>query len=149
MSRVTAFFAALFLALVGVSTVSAAPRDDAMDLVNKAVAHVKEVGKEKALASFSDRNGKFVKGDLYIFAYTMQGVIIAHPMNAKLIGTDMTEVKDANGKPFTKYFIATVNDAGQGWVDYSWPNPTTKKIESKSSYVAKAGDIFVGCGIYK
>lgn len=149
MRRITAFFTALAFAVIGMSAAVGAPRDDAMDLVSKAVAHVKEVGKEKALASFSDRNGKFVKGDLYIFAYTMQGVIIAHPMNAKLIGTDMTEVKDANGKPFTKYFIATVNDAGQGWVDYSWPNPTTKKIESKSSYVAKAGDIFVGCGIYK
>jgi signal transduction histidine kinase len=78
-----------------------------------------------------------------------QGVILAHPMNAKLIGKDMTEVKDSDGKSFTKYFIATVNESGKGWVDYNWTKPISKKIEAKSSYVAKAGDIFVGCGIYK
>ena len=149
MNRITAIFATVFLAIAGHSLAVAAPRDDAMELVSKAVALVKEVGKDKALAQFSNPKGPFVKGDLYIFAYTMQGVIIAHPMNAKLIGKDMLEVKDSNGKSFTKFFIATVTDAGQGWVDYSWPNPTTKQIESKSSYVAKAGDIFVGCGIYK
>ncbi|MEN9435540.1 MAG: hypothetical protein RIR09_195, partial [Pseudomonadota bacterium] len=86
---------------------------------------------------------------LYVFAYTLQGVITAHPMNPKLIGKDMTEVKDSDGKFFTKEFISTVNGPGKGWVDYNWTNPTTKKIEAKSSYVAKAGDIFVGCGIYK
>jgi cytochrome c len=42
-----------------------------------------------------------------------------------------------------------VNGPGKGWVDYSWTNPETKKIQAKSSYVAKAGEIFVGCGIYK
>ena len=149
MNRITLFIAAIVFAIAGQSLAIAAPRDDAVDLVNKAVALVKEVGKEKALAQFNNPKGPFVKGELYIFAYTMQGVIIAHPMNAKLIGKDMSDVKDTNGKSFTKFFIATVADAGQGWVDYNWLNPVTKEIDSKASYVAKAGDIFVGCGIYK
>ena len=149
MNRVTALFASLLFAAASMSAALAAPKDDAMDLVSKAVAHVKEVGKDKALASFNDPKGPYVKGDLYVFAYTLQGVILAHPMNAKLIGKDMTNVKDSDGKFFTKDFIATVNGPGKGWVDYNWTNPTSKKIEAKSSYVAKAGDIFVGCGIYK
>ena len=149
MNRFTVLFASLLFFAVGVSPALAAPKDDALDLVSKAVAHVKEVGKDKALASFNDPKGPFVKGDLYVFAYTLQGVILAHPMNAKLIGKDMTNVKDSDGKLFTKDFIATVNGPGKGWVDYNWTNPTSKKIEAKSSYVAKAGDIFVGCGIYK
>ena len=130
-------------------TACAAPKDDAILLVNQAVAHVKEVGKEKALADFSNNKGAFVKGELYVFAYSMQGTIIAHPANHKLIGKDMSEVKDADGKLFTQDFLATINGAGRGWVDYSWTNPETKKIQAKSSYVAKAGDFFVGCGIYK
>jgi len=149
MNRITAAFASLLFFALGLSSALAAPKDDAVALVTKAVALVKEAGKDKALASFNDPKGPFVKGDLYVFAYTLQGVILAHPMNAKLIGKDMTEVKDSDGKLFTKDFIATVNGPGKGWVDYNWTNPTSKKIEAKSSYVAKAGDIFVGCGIYK
>jgi len=149
MNRFTGVFASMLIAAASMSLACAAPKDDALDLVSKAVAHVKEAGKDKALASFNDPKGPFVKGDLYVFAYTLQGVILAHPMNAKLVGKDMTDVKDSDGKFFTKDFIATVNGPGKGWVDYNWTNPTSKKIEAKSSYVAKAGDIFVGCGIYK
>ena len=144
-----ALWAWMILVAAGASTALAAPRDEAMALVSRAVAHIKEVGKQKALASFNDPKGPFVKGELYVFAYTLQGVIIAHPMNPKLVGKDMTEVKDSDGKYFTKDFIATVNGPGKGWVDYNWTNPVSKKIEAKSSYVARAGDIFVGCGIYK
>lgn len=151
MNKITACLASLlFLGVsLGVPPALAAPKDDAIALVTKAVAHVKDAGKDKALADFNDPKGAFVKGDLYVFAYTLQGVILAHPMNPKLIGKDMTEVKDSDGKLFTKDFIATVNGPGKGWVDYNWTNPTSKKIEAKSSYVAKAGDLFVGCGIYK
>ncbi len=143
------------IAVVTVSTLCftltgfAAPKDEAIVLVNQAVAHVKEVGKEKALADFSDNKGAFVKGELYVFAYSMQGTIIAHPANPKLIGKDMSEVKDSDGKLFTQEFLATINGSGKGWVDYSWTNPTTRKIQAKSSYVAKTSDFFVGCGIYK
>jgi cytochrome c len=36
-----------------------------------------------------------------------------------------------------------------GWVDYKWANPQTKKVEPKSSYMMKVGDVIVGVGIYK
>jgi len=139
--------AMLVLCLSGLAMAS--PKSEATGLVKKAVIHIKENGKEAALAEFNNANGKFVKGELYVFAYSLQGVIIAHPMNPKLVGKDMLEIKDADGKYFTKEFIATVNGPGKGWVDYRWTNPVSKKIEAKSSYVEKAGDIFVGCGIYK
>jgi cytochrome c len=149
MNKVSAFFVSLLFFALSALPALAAPKDDAIALVDKAVVHVNSVGKDKALADFQDAKGAFVKGDLYVFAYTLEGVIIAHPMNQKLVGKDMTEVKDSDGKFFTKDFIATVKGPGKGWVDYNWTNPTSKKIEAKSSYVAKAGDIFVGCGIYK
>lgn len=40
---------------------------------------------------------------------------------------------------------------GSGWVDYLWPNPTTKKIEEKSSYVVAipGQDAFVLVGYYR
>jgi hypothetical protein len=39
----------------------------------------------------------------------------------------------------------------EGWVDYQWPHPDTKKIESKSTYVRKLAnyDGWVGVGILR
>jgi len=43
-------------------------------------------GQAKALAAFNDPKGNFVSKDLYIFALDMSGKIIAHGVNAALIG---------------------------------------------------------------
>ncbi len=137
-------------AALAVGPVYASDKDEAVSLVKKAAEMVKSAGKEKALAAISDAKGPFVKEPLYVFAYSMDGTIIAHPMNPKLIGKNMLEVKDADGKTFTKDFVATAKSAtGTGWVDYRWTNPVSKKIEAKSSYIERTGDIFLGCGIYK
>lgn len=150
MNKFSTFIASICFIALSLSPAFASPKEDAVTLVEKAVAHYKSVGKEKALADINDPKGAFIKGELYVFAYNLKGTIIAHPANPKLVGKDMTEVKDADGKVFTTEFLATANSpAGKGWVDYSWSNPETKKIAPKSSYIQKVGDILVGCGIYK
>jgi len=35
------------------------------------------------------------------------------------------------------------------WVDYKFKDPQTNKVEAKTTYLKKAGDIVVGCGTYK
>jgi cytochrome c len=123
--------------------------DEAKSLIEKATAYVKANGKEKAFAEFTNRQGSFVDRDLYIFAVDFKGLTIAHGGNAKLVGKDMLELKDADGNLFIKSFIETAQTKGSGWVDYKWVNPQTSKIENKSTYVQKIDDYFLGCGIYK
>jgi signal transduction histidine kinase len=49
-----------------------------------------------------------------------------------------------------KEMIATAKSGdGKGWVDFKWPNPTSKTIEQKSGYVIRVDDMLVGSGIYK
>jgi cytochrome c len=123
--------------------------DEATALTKKAVAYLKANGKEKAFAEFSNPTGQFRDRDLYIFVIDFNGKSLAHGANAKLIDKNMADLKDADGKPFIKDFIEVAKSKGKGWVDYKWPNPTTKAIEAKSSYVEKADDFIVACGIYK
>jgi cytochrome c len=123
--------------------------DEATTLTKKAVAYLKANGKEKAFAEFSNPTGQFRDRDLYIFVIDFNGKSLAHGANAKLIDKNMADLKDADGKPFIKDFIEVAKSKGKGWVDYKWPNPTTKAIEAKSSYVEKADDFIVACGIYK
>jgi cytochrome c len=127
----------------------AADRDDAKTLVKRAAAYVQYQGKEKALAEISTPKGMFDKGELYVFAYDLQGVMLAHPNNPALIGQNLIAVPDAEGKLFRKEIVEKAKSKGSGWVDYIYLNPETKRQEHKSTYFQKVGDIIICCGVYK
>ena len=123
--------------------------DEAVALVKKTVVFLKENGQEKAFAEINKQEGTFRNKDLYIFVNDLNGHLLAHGANPKMVGKDMIELRDADGKPFIKAFNEVAKTKGAGWVDYKWVNPVTKVIEQKSTYVERAGDLLVGCGIYK
>jgi cytochrome c len=127
-----------------------ATKESCQALVQKAVAYYKEVGKEKALAAFSDPKGKFVDGEDYLSVYRMQGTTIAHGTNAALIGKNWIELKDSNGKLFIKAFVDGANKPGaSGWIDYYWTNPVTKKVAPKEAYFVRVDDVIIQAGYYK
>jgi len=122
---------------------------EAEALVKKAVQLIKTEGKEKAFVEINNPKGKFVDRDLYIFVYDMTGKCVAHGFNQKMIGKDLIEMKDKDGKYFVKERIEIAKTKGRGWQDYEFTDPLTKKIEHKSAYVEKLDDLIIGCGIYK
>jgi cytochrome c len=134
-------------ALTGTVAAAATPKDDAVALVKKAVAYAKANGPDKAVAAFNDPAGSFRKGELYVFVLDAQGVTVAH-VNPKMVGKNLINMKDSDGKEFQRAFIEQ-SAKGPGWVDYKFSNPTTKQVEAKTSYVERAGDLTIGCGIYK
>lgn len=124
--------------------------DEAIAMVKLAVAHIKADGKEKAFADFADPNNKqFHDKDLYLFVYDLKGNTLAHGNNPKMVGKNLYELKDVDGKYVIKELIELANTKGKGWVDYKWPNPVSKAMEKKSSYMERVDDYFVGAGIYK
>ena len=127
----------------------ATDQDDAKRLVKQAAAYVKYQGKDKALAEISTPKGMFDKGELYVFAYDMQGVMLAHPKNPALIGQNLLNVPDTEGKLFRKEIVERAKSEGSGWVDYVYLNPETNKQEHKTTYFLKVGDVIICCGIYK
>ncbi len=139
----------LFLSALAGNIYAAGTATDAKAMVEKAAAFMKANGKEKAFQAFSDQKGQFVKDDLYIFVLDPKGMTLAHGGNPKLVGSNLMELKDPNGKFFIKDMIDGANAKGAGWSDYSWPNPATKKVAPKSTYYQKVDDVIIGCGIYK
>lgn len=128
--------------------------DEAVALVKKVIVFYKANGPEKTWAEINNReNPKFVYKDLYVFSggMTPNTPTPAHGANAKLVGKVMSDLKDVDGVPFTKLMGEVAKSKeGKGWVDYKWPNPITKKIEQKSTYVERIDDSFyIACGIYK
>jgi cytochrome c len=146
----TMLFGVFFLtAGIGAVAAETGTANEAVALVKKAAAFVKQSGKDKALAEFNNPQGAFVDRDLYIFVIDMDGKTLANGFNQKVVGKNVIEMKDADGKFFIKHFIEIAQAKGSGWSDYQWPDPVTKTIRPKSTYVEKVGDIVIGCGIYK
>ena len=145
----------LSLALsVGASSVLAAEggatKDEAVAMVKKGVAHVKSAGKDKAYADISDKaNTEFHHQDLYLTVYQLDGTVKAHGANAKMIGKNLIELKDIDGKAFVKERMDLAKANATFWQDYKFTNPETKKIEPKSMYCEKLEDTVVCGGIYK
>nr|WP_315399214.1 cache domain-containing protein [uncultured Duganella sp.] len=125
-------------------------KDEAVAMVKRAVALIKSDGKEKAFAAISDStNTAFHDRDLYVYVYDLNGVALAHGNNPKMVGKPLIGLKDNEGKPMIKEMVELAKSKGSGWVDFKWPNPVTKAVESKAGYVEKVDDMLVGSGIYK
>ena len=123
--------------------------DEAKALVERAVAHVKEIGEEKAFADFTRPDGGYVDGELYVFCIAPDGTNTAHGGNPSLVGKNLLSVKDPDGLLVNAEILKVGTTKGSGWVDYKWPSPMTKKIEAKSAYAIKVNDVVCASGYYK
>jgi signal transduction histidine kinase len=122
---------------------------EAEAMVKKAVAEIKASGKDKAFAEINNKKGKFTDRDLYVFVYDMSGKCVAHGFNAKMIGKDLADMKDPDGKFYVKERIEIAKTKGSGWQDYKFTNPVSKKVENKTAFVEKIDNLIVGSGVYK
>lgn len=123
--------------------------EQAVALVKQGIAHIKAVGKEKAFADINQPNSAFKDRDLYVFVIDLSGHMLASAGNARMVGKDVAQIKDANGKYFVKVALDTAKASGKSWTDYMWPSPSTNLMEAKTTYLEIMGDVAVGCGVYK
>jgi len=123
--------------------------DEAVALAKKAAAYIKENGADTAYAAFNSGQNGWKDRDLYVAVTDMQGNVKAHGANKGLVGRNLTGLKDPDGVKIVEKMIQVARDSGTGWVEYRWPNPVTKKLERKASYVIRTGDVMVMVGAYK
>ena len=126
-----------------------ATKEDAVKMVKKGVAFVKSQGKEKAYAEIINKQGQFTDRDLYLTVYGLDGTVLAHGANEKMVGKNLIDMKDIDGKPFVKERVELARSKGTFWQEYKFTNPTTKKIEPKEMYCEKLEETAVCGGVYK
>lgn len=122
---------------------------EATAMVKKGVAFIKANGKDKAYPEISNKAGSFVDRDLYLVVYGLDGTVRAHGANEKMIGKNLIDLKDVDGKAFVKERVELAKSKGTFWQDYKFTNPVSRKIEPKSMYCEKLDDSVVCGGIYK
>jgi cytochrome c len=126
-----------------------ASADEAMAMVKKAVALIKDGGADKAYPAFDDKQGGFIDRDLYIVVYGLDGKVLAHGANAKLIGKDLMDAQDVDGVYYVRDRVEKAKANPSFWQDYKFTNPVTKKVEPKRMYCERVGETAVCGGIYK
>jgi len=124
-------------------------RENLVSFVDEAVKYAAGNGKEAALQAFNDRNGSFVRGNLYIFAYDYNGTALSLPYQPELLGSDRLDVNDGNGVRFVRNCIDQAK-RGEGYLYYLYANPSkSMEEELKLGYVRSVdNNWWLGAGIY-
>jgi len=123
--------------------------DEMVAFVQDAVAFANEQGKEAALEVFSDPNGSFTRGDLYIYAYDFNGTTLAHPFNPEKIGVNRLNETDVSGNLYIKD-LRDVAENGSGFVYFYYIDPAQNMtVQPKLGYVERVDETWwLGSGIY-
>jgi len=172
MKRQAVFFAFIFvlaaILVVGCTDTSTPPQDRThmmpaatltrlsgsseklVAFVEKACEYAHVHGKDAALSEFNNQSGRFVDGELYIFAYDTKGNTLALPFQHDLLGKNRLNTTDANGTAFIRELISTAQSGG-GFVHYYYLDPADNyTVKPKLSYVLMVDqDWIIGAGIYE
>lgn len=125
-----------------------ATKPQAEAMVRKGLNYLKANGRDKTYAEIDKHDGQFVDRDLYLVIYGMDGVVRAHGANPRMIGKNLMEMKDVDGKPFIRERVELARKKAPFWQDYKFTNPISGKIEPKSMYCVPDDDLIVCGGIY-
>jgi methyl-accepting chemotaxis protein len=85
----------------------------------------------------------------YMFTYDFDGIVqirfTSHP-----VGEDLSQTKDPDGNMVIQDLAKIAKTKGNGFYEYLWDNPETKRTEPKLSYVQafKPWSWFIGTGVY-
>ena len=125
-----------------------ATKNEAVALVQKAIARVAEVGMDKAKPEFMDHNGKFVDRDLYLIIIDKDGIRAVHGQNPKLVGKTYYDAVDVTGKAYGEEVRHIAEGLGKGWFSFTFKDPITGKLLPKENYVERASDYTYLAGVY-
>ncbi|HEX7112794.1 MAG TPA: methyl-accepting chemotaxis protein, partial [Mizugakiibacter sp.] len=89
-------------------------------------------------------------GTGYVFVTDAQPVVLMHPILGDLVGKNVADYKDPDGKALFVDLVAAGRAEGGGYVDYQWPKPGSKRPQPKLAYDARFApwDWYLGTGVY-
>lgn len=107
-NRLAAGLLAAMIAMPSGAAIAAEPatKEQAVAMVQKAVAAIKAEGPDKAYAEIDNKSGPFVNGDLYIAVVGLDGTLLAYGADNHRVGENVMNLKDVDGKEVVKERVA-------------------------------------------
>ncbi|HLO79176.1 MAG TPA: methyl-accepting chemotaxis protein, partial [Magnetospirillum sp.] len=126
---------------VAASIVNGMVRDAASGTITQAEA------KTKAMEAL--RSARYA-GVQYFWINDMDGRMLMHPTNPKLVDTSVLTLKSAAGQPIFTDMIEVVRKSGGGFYQYLWQLPSEDRPRPKISYVVGVPEWnwVIGTGVY-
>jgi len=151
MSRCAVWVAMFGICMAGGAAYAAdnATAKEAEAMVKKGIAFIKASGKDKGYAEITSKKSQFIDRDLYLVVYRLDGMVMAHGANEKMVGHNLIDLKDVDGKEFVRERVQLGKSKASFWQDYKFTNPVSRKIEPKTMYCERLDDTVVCGGIYK
>lgn len=157
MNKIITVFLATFILVTFSGTCFAAGNATVAECIemSKAAAEMILQDKDAAIAEISNKEGKFVWKDSYVFVMDLKGKMLAHPMMPGLMKMkSLLSTPDKNStepKMLFVEFVVMAGTKGEGWVDYMWPKPGTTEPSVKETYVYRVPgtSMFTAAGIYR
>ena len=122
--------------------------EEAMDMVNRALEHRQQVGRDSFVRDLTDPGQGFFDRDMYVFALDSAGSYRAFGGKPEKVGSRVQDIPGVDGQALLEAIVAQ-GDTEPGWVEYDITNPSSGRIQTKMSYVVKVDYLYVGCGVYK
>jgi methyl-accepting chemotaxis protein len=103
----------------------------------------------QAAAAAAIKDLRYERTD-YFWINDLHPRVVMHPVNAALIGQDVSRYADPNGKLVYMEAVALARSNGGGHFDYMWPKPGETVAKRKLSYVKlyPRWNWVIGSGIY-
>ena len=92
-----------------------ATKEQAVAMVQKAVAFIKDQGAGKGYAAIDDKSGPFVQGDLYLAVVGFDGTLLAYGADGYRIGDNLMDLKDSDGKEVIKERLELAKQNSSFW----------------------------------
>jgi signal transduction histidine kinase len=140
--------------IVGAGYYPHSKEDAVVNLVKGAVAlfnDYKQTGrsKEEAFSTFNYPKGRFVLGDLYLYALDFKGTIMAQADRPGLVGTNSFDYQDEQGKFPNQEIINKLKESPEDgvWVSYI-SKRAVKRTYAERVEDDKGNSYFIACGFY-
>jgi hypothetical protein len=121
--------------------------EEAMQLVDRALAQRAQGGRESFLQQITDPALSFHDRDMYVFALDRNGVYRACAGKPEKVGSRVHDIPGVDGSALLESIMMQA-DQEPGWVEYDITNPQSGSVQTKMSYVTKVDDVYIGCGVY-
>ncbi|MDP7604756.1 MAG: cache domain-containing protein [Alphaproteobacteria bacterium] len=122
--------------------------EEAKALAERAAEHLRRYGPETAFPGFLDPTAGFMERDLYVFVFDQDGLMWVNGRFPELIGSNVFGTQAPDGRFVFFDGLQKVLRHGRTWIQYTWYNPCTQKLQPKASFLMKVGPFIVGVGVY-
>jgi signal transduction histidine kinase len=112
------------------------------------IVHARGLAAQDAFGAFTYPLGRFVYGDLYLYAVDFNGINMAHGDRPGLVGVNAWNYQDETGKYVNQEIINQLKNTSAGvWVEYI--SRRAPKVVYAQKVADKQGNqYFIACGYY-